>query len=140
MKEQLQKILDKYDTGVEIVQINLQNVEPPAPVIDSFRDVERAQADQQRFVNDADAYKRNLLANTRGEVAKIINDAEAKKQALIADATGMASKFLLVYEQYKSAKDITKKRIYLDTIKDVIKSSNVTILDENNGILPHTKL
>lgn len=140
VKEQLQKILDKYNTGVEIVQINLQNVEPPAPVIDSFRDVERAQADQQRFVNDADAYRRNLIANTKGEVAKIVNDAEARKQALIAEATGMASKFSLVYEQYKSAKDITKKRIYLDTIKDVIKSSNVTILDENNGILPHTKL
>ena len=140
VKEQLQKLLDKYNTGVEIVRVDLQNVEPPLVVIDSFRDVERAQADQQRFINDADAYKRNLLANTRGEVAEILNKAQAKKESVILDARGKSAKFLSVYNQYKTSKEITKKRIYLDTMKDILKSSEVIIVDDKNSLLQHTKI
>jgi len=138
VKEELQKLLDEYNTGVEIVQVNLQNVEPPFPVIDSFRDVERAQADQQKSVNEADAYKRNLLANARGESAEILNNAEGRKQAMIAEAKGAVSRFLSVYQEYKMAKDIISKRIYFDTMKEIIKSSNLVLIDEKNGVLPHT--
>lgn len=138
VKEELQKLLDEYNTGVEIVQVNLQNVEPPFPVIDSFRDVERAQADQQKSINEADAYKRNLLANARGESAEIINNAEGKKQAVIAEAKGAVARFLSVYAEYKMAKDVISKRIYFDTMKDIIKNSNLVLIDEKNGVLPHT--
>ena len=138
VKEELQKLLDEYNTGVEIVQVNLQNVEPPFPVIDSFRDVERAQADQQKSVNEADAYKRNLLAKARGESAEILNNAEGRKRSIIEEAKGAASRFLSVYNEYKTAKNIIAKRIDLDTMREIMKKSNLVLIDEKNGVLPHT--
>lgn len=138
VKEELQKLLDEYNTGVEIVQVNLQNVEPPFPVIDSFRDVERAQADQQKSVNEADAYKRNLLAKARGESAEILNNAEGRKKSMIEEAKGATARFLSVYNEYKTAKSVIAKRIYLDTMKEIIKKSNLVLIDEKNGVLPHT--
>lgn len=137
VKEKLQELMDEYNTGVEIVDINVQNVEPPFLVIDSFRDVERAQADQQRLINEADAYSRNILANARGKASEIINKAEGEKSKLIAEADGTTSRFLSVYEQYKLSPNIIGKRIYFDTMEELFNNIEIVIIDRNINLLPH---
>lgn len=136
----LQELMDEYNTGVEIVDVNLQNVEPPMLVIDSFRDVERAQADQQRMINEADAYSRNILANANGKASEIVNKAEGKRASIIAEADGLTSRFLAVYEQYKLAPDIISKRMYFDTMEKVLKNVEVIIADKSTGVLSHFDL
>ncbi|MDR1365879.1 MAG: FtsH protease activity modulator HflK [Holosporales bacterium] len=132
-QKRLQGVMDLYKMGVEIVQVQLQNVEPPASVIDSFRDVERAQADQQREINQADAYARGVAAEARGKVGKIINEAQAKKSILIFTAQGSAQRFNNVFEQYRHAPDITAKRIYLETMEDILSCTSKILVGHKIG-------
>lgn len=139
-QENLQIILDEYKLGIEVLRVDLQRVEPPSSVIDSFRDVERAQADQQSERNKAEAYDRDTRARTRGLVAEKLNCAEAKKCSLIEEAKGTASRFLAVYQQYKLSPDIISKMMYIQTMRDIYSSVNKIVLDKNIKSLPHIPL
>lgn len=136
-KAQLQAALDEYKMGIDVVRISLRQVEPPASVIDSFRDVERAQAEQQSERNKADAYARDVKARTNGLIAEKLNRGEAQKQTIIAEAEGVAARFLAIYEQYKLCPDIVSSKLYISTCKEVLSKVKKVIVDENVKIMPY---
>ena len=141
-KDMLQKILDNYDSGIEIVLVQLLRVDPPEQVIDSFRDVQTAKADKERRINEAETYRNDLLPKTRGEAERIVKQAEAYKETLISQTTGEMERFLKVYNTYKNNKELNKKRIYLETMRDVMRNTNKTIIDKDisNKILQHREI
>lgn len=139
-KAGLQLIMDEYKMGIEIVRIELQKVEPPASVIDSFRDVERAQAEQQSEKNRAEAYDRDTRARTRGFVAEKINKGEAEKRTLIEQAKGNVARFLSAYSQYKLAPDIVSKRLYLETMTSIYSNINKIVIDKGVKAVPYLPL
>ena len=141
-KTLLQSVLDSYEAGIEISQVQLQKVDPPEQVIDSFRDVQRAKADQEKIRNQAEAYRNDLIPKARGEAEKIIQEAEGYKREVVARSTGDAKRFLSVYNSYKLAKDVTVKRIYLETLEEVLKNANKIIIDESagTGVVPYLPL
>ncbi|MBZ0216189.1 MAG: FtsH protease activity modulator HflK, partial [Fimbriimonadaceae bacterium] len=115
VRELMQKTLDEYGAGVEISQVQLQKVDPPAQVIDSFRDVQAAKADQERLQNEAQAYANQVIPEARGDAARVIQEAEAYRERTVADAEGQADRFLKIYGEYKRAPDVTRQRMYLET-------------------------
>jgi len=132
-----QKILDQYGTGVEITQVQLQKVDPPPEVIESFRDVQRANTDADRARNEAQAYANDIVPRARGDAAAVVAQAEGQKAAAIANATGEAQRFLDVYEAYAQAKDVTLKRLYIETMQDVLSHADVTVVDDKlRNLLP----
>ncbi|MDR0968136.1 MAG: FtsH protease activity modulator HflK [Holosporaceae bacterium] len=139
-RESLQALVDEYKMGVEIVRVELQRVEPPASVIDSFRDVERAQAEQQSEKNKAEAYDRDTRARTRGLIAERINRGESTKRSIIETARGAVARFLSAYSQYKLAPDIVSKRLYIENIRDVLKTVNKIIIDSDVKSVPYLPL
>ena len=136
----IQQIMDEYKIGVEIVKVSLQRVEPPASVIDAFRDVERAQADQQSECNKAEAYARDTIARTRGFVAEKINKAEAEKARLIAKAQGDTERFNHVYESYKAAPDIISRVMKYEAFNDIYSTANKLIIDPSVKSLQHMSI
>jgi membrane protease subunit HflK len=140
VRENLQALMDEYKTGVEISRVELQRVEPPASVIDSFRDVERAQAEQQSEKNKAEAYDRDTRARTRGLIAEKINRGEAIKRSLSATARGAVARFLSAWSQYKIAPNIVSKRLYIETMRDIYKDANKIIIDDSIKSVPHLPL
>ena len=142
-KEELQKLLDEFGSGVEIVRVKLQKADPPKQVVDAFNEVQRAKADLERFKNEAEAYRNEVLPKARGEASKIIQDAEAYSSAVVNKAQGDAERFLSVYNAYKSGKDVTIKRLYLETIENVLAKSNKVIMDpsaKGSNVLPYLPL
>lgn len=140
VRENLQSLMDEYKMGIDIIRVELQRVEPPLSVIDSFRDVERAQAEQQSEKNKAEAYDRDTRARTRGLVAEKINVGEAQKRALAEKARGTVARFLSAYSQYKLAPDVVSKRLYLDTMRDVYKKINKIVIDSDVKSVPYLPL
>lgn len=139
----LQQILDSYSAGIEITDINLQQVEPPQNVLDAFRDVQAARADKERAINEATAYLNEVVQQAEGEAARIGNEAEAYKQEKIALATGDTSRFLSVLEQYKNEKDVTRRRIYLETMRGVMGNMEKVLIDTpagGQGVVPYLPL
>ena len=126
----IQAVMDEYNMGVEIIRVELRQVEPPSSVIDAFRDVERAQAEQQSEKNKAEAYARDVKARTRGLIAKKINHAEAQKQKVIAKAKGTVARFLSAYEQYRLAPDIVSKRMYIESMQEILQNVRKIIIDD----------
>lgn len=137
VRENLQALVDEYKMGVDIIRVELQRVEPPVSVIDSFRDVERAQAEQQSEKNKADAYDRDTRARTRGLIAEKLNNGEARKQAIIQTAKGSVARFLSLYSQYKLAPEVVSKRLYIDTMRDIYKNVNKIIIDKDVKTFSH---
>jgi len=136
-----QKILDQYGAGVEITQVQLQKVDPPADVIESFRDVQRANTDADRARNEAQSYSNDIVPRARGEAAAILAAAEGEKQAAIAASQGQAQRFLSVYNAYTQARDITVKRLYIETMEDLLAHSDTTIVDDRlRGLLTSLSL
>jgi membrane protease subunit HflK len=132
-----QKILDNYRTGVEITQVQLQKVDPPADVIESFRDVQRANTDADTARNEAQSYSNDIVPRARGDAAAIVFAAQGEKQAAIALANGQAQRFLSVYAAYAVAKDVTMKRLYIETMQDVLSHADTTIVDDRlRSLLP----
>ena len=121
----LQTILDHYTSGIKIVAVQLQDVHPPQQVSDAFKDVASAKEDKSRFINESEAYRNDLIPKTRGEVASIENKAEAYKQSVIRKAEGDSSRFLAVLREYNKAKDITRKRMYLDAMGTILSQPDV---------------
>jgi membrane protease subunit HflK len=139
----MQKTLDHYGAGVIVQQVQLQKVDPPSQVIDAFRDVQAARADLERAVNEAQTYANRVVPEARGRVAQITQAAEAYKQQTVAEATGQTSRFLKIYEQYKKAPDVTRERMYLETMERVFEGTDKIILDSGasgSGVVPYLPL
>ena len=137
----VQAILDQYGTGVEITQIQLQRVDPPAAVIESFRDVQRANTDADRMRNEAESYHNDIVPRARGDAARITAEADATRQANIVEATGQAQRFLSVLAAYQKAKDVTVQRLYIETMQDIISRTSSVIVDAGaQGVVPYLPL
>ncbi len=132
-----QSILDQYGAGVEITQVQLQKVDPPAAVVESFRDVQRANTDAERMRNEAQAYQNDIVPRARGEAARITAEAEGARQASIAEATGQTQRFLSVLSAYEQARDVTMERMYLETMQEILSRSPTLVIDEKfKGLMP----
>ena len=129
----MQDVLDSYSAGVSIDQVQFQKVDPPTQVIDAFRDVQAARADQQRLQNEAGSYASKVVPEARGEAERILQGARAYKEQTVAEATGQTARFLQVYEEYKKAPEVTRKRMYLETMERVLGGSDKIIIDSKNG-------
>jgi membrane protease subunit HflK len=141
--ELMQKTLDSYNSGVEVTQVQMQKVDPPAQVIDAFRDVQAARADLERAQNEAQTYANRVVPEARGRAAQIQQSAEAYREQTVAEATGQASRFNQVYEQYKNAPAVTRERLYLETMERVFNGTDKVILDTGasaNGLVPYLPL
>ncbi|HSR77615.1 MAG TPA: FtsH protease activity modulator HflK [Xanthobacteraceae bacterium] len=141
VQDLMQRVLDSYQSGVQITQVQMQKVDPPQQVIDSFRDVQAARADAERSQNEAQTYANRVVPEARGRVAQILQAADAYREQTVAEATGQASRFLQVYEQYKKAPDITRQRLYLETMERVLGGADKIILDAQtnaggSGVVP----
>lgn len=138
----MQAVLDGYNAGVVITQVALQRTEPPASVIDAFRDVQAAQADRERAQNEAEAYRNDIIPRARGEAQRVLQQAEAYKQEVIANAQGDASRFTQVYNEYRLAKDVTTKRMYLETMEEILRGTNKVIIEGSTGqgVVPYLPL
>ena len=141
-QDSLQKILDRNNSGITVSSLLLQKSDPPPAVIDDFKDVQRARADQERLINEAQAYANRIVPEAKGEASKIRESAEAYKQEVIAVADGASKRFLSVYNEYKEAKDVTRRRIYLETMEKVMQNMNKVIIDNDggSGVLPYLPL
>ena len=137
----VQQVLDLYKTGVEATQVQLQKVDPPAAVIDSFRDVQRANTDADRKRNEADSYQNDVVPRARGDSARLVAEADAARQVSIAEATGQAQRFLSVLRAYEVAKDVTLQRLYLETMQEILSNTPSVIVDDRlQGIVPFLPL
>ncbi len=141
-KELLQSILDSYGAGVFIVEIKQQKVDPPSEVIDAFNDVQRAKQDQERSVNEAVAYRNDIVPRAKGEAARMIQEALAYKEKVTKEAEGEAERFLSVYEAYKTGKEVTIERLYIERMQSVLQNSEKIILDNKGGtgVVPYLPL
>jgi membrane protease subunit HflK len=139
--DQSQKILNSYGAGVEITQVLLQKVDPPDAVIESFRDVQRANTDAERLRNEAQAYANDIIPRARGDAARIVAAGQGEMQATIAQATGDTKRFLSVLAAYRTAKQITLQRMYLDTMRDILTHSPTIVLDDKvKSLLPYLQV
>ncbi len=132
-----QKILDQYGTGVEITQVQLQRVDPPAAVIDAFRDVQRATTEAEQMRNEAELYHNDIVPRARGDAARLVAEADGARQASIAEATGQAQRFLSVLTAYQAAKAVTLRRLYIETMQGILSRDQSLIVDDSlRGLLP----
>ena len=140
----IQTTLDSYDSGVNIVRLNFDKADPPAEVIDAFRDVQAAEQERDTLEKQADAYANQALAQARGESAQLLEEAEGYKAKVVNEASGEASRFLSIYEEYIKSKDVTRKRLYLDTMERMLGKVNKVILDKGvggeQGVVPYLPL
>jgi membrane protease subunit HflK len=139
----VQKTLDQYGAGIDVQQVQLQKVDPPAQVIDAFRDVQAARADLERSVNEAQTYANTVVPEAKGRVAQIMQNAEAYRSQTVAEATGQTARFLKIYEQYKKAPDVTRERMYLETMERILAGTDKVIVDQGAGgpgVVPYLPL
>ena len=141
-QEIIQSILDEYNSGIQITQVQTQKADPPDQVIDAFRDVQAARADMERSKNEAEAYANDVIPRARGEAAKIMQAAEAYKQRVVAASEGEASRFVSIFNEYDKAKQVTKDRMYLETMEKVLADIDKVIIDKNSGsgVVPYLPL
>ena len=132
-QELIQQTLDGYDAGINIVRVNLAKADPPREVIDSFREVQAAEQQRDRLEREADAYANQVLAGARGEAAQVLEESEGYRARVVNEAQGEASRFLAVLGEYQQAPEVTRKRLYLETLERVLGSVDKIILDENAG-------
>ena len=130
-KELLQQMLYSYNMGVNVIVVQMLKIDPPAQVIDSFRDVQTARVDKESEINKAYKYRNDILPKVKGEAGKIIEDANGYAIAVVNRAKGEASKFNQVYEQYKNAPLVTRKRMYLEAMEEILSKNKAIIVDEN---------
>jgi membrane protease subunit HflK len=133
VRTNVQAILDSYGAGVEVTEVNLQNVDPPPTVLDAFRDVQAAAADADRLRNEAEKYENSKVPEARGLAAQIVQQAEAYKSQVEAEATGEAARFNSIYEQYRNARGVTRERMFLETMEKVLGPMNKVIIDGKSG-------
>ena len=142
-KELLQQILDTYGAGVFIAEVKQLKVDPPGEVIDAFNDVQRARQDKERSVNEALAYRNDIVPRAKGEASRTIQGATAYKEKVVRDAEGEADRFNSVYEAYKTGKEVTTRRLYLERMQEVLGSTQKVIIDSGGtgqGVVPYLPL
>ena len=144
LEDLIQTTLDGYDSGVSVVRVNLDKADPPQQVIDAFRDVQAAEQERDRLQNQADAYANRVLAGARGEAAQVLEQAEGYRARVVNEAEGEASRFLAVLGEYSKAPEVTRKRLYLETMEEVLGRVDKVILDDNvgggQGVVPYLPL
>jgi modulator of FtsH protease HflK len=145
LQDLIQSTLDSYDSGVTIIRVNFDKADPPEPVIAAFRDVQAAEQERDRLRNVADAYANRVLAEARGEAAQVLEESEGYRARVVNEAEGEASRFLAVLGEYRLAPEVTRKRLYLETMEDVLGRVDKIILDENpngggSGVVPYLPL
>ena len=141
VQEIIQSLLDEYESGIQITQVQTQKADPPDQVIDAFRDVQAARADMVRSKNEAEAYANDVIPRARGDAAKILQEAEAYKKQVVAAAEGEASRFVAIYNEYAKAKRVTQERMYLETMEKVLADIDKVIIDRKaGGVVPYLPL
>ena len=145
--EQIQATLDEYESGINVVRINLDTADPPREVIDAFREVQAAEQERDRLERQADAYANRVVAEARGDAAQIREEAEGYRAQVVNQAVGEASRFSAVREEYAKAPEVTRRRLYLETMERVLGGVDKTILDEGltgsgsgGGVVPYLPL
>jgi len=143
-QELLQNILDSYGAGVLVTEAKMQDANPPKEVIEAFDDVNAAKQDQERAVNEANAYKNDIIPRAKGEAEKRTAAAKGYKEQVIKESEGEAQRFISVYETYANAKDVTTQRLFLERMQDVLSKANKIIIDEGveggSGVVPYLSL
>jgi membrane protease subunit HflK len=146
LRTAVQETLDSYEAGINVVRINFDRADPPREVIDSFREVQAAQQERDRLEKEADAYANRVLAGARGEAARILEESEAYRASVINAAEGEASRFVAVYDEYVKAPEVTRRRMYLETMEQVLGGMDKIILDgvggegAGQGVVPYLPL
>ncbi len=135
VRETLQHTLDEYQSGVAITAVNMQDVQPPKEVADAFEDVQRARQDLDRLVNQAEAYRNRIIPEARGEAQRIVQGAEAYREKVVNEAEGEAQRFIQVYEAYSLSPDVTRQRLYLETVQKVLQETGKIIVEEGNPVI-----
>jgi membrane protease subunit HflK len=134
VRQSLQQLMAEYGAGIEIQEIQLQKADPPADVIDAFRDVQRAQADREREQNVAESFANDIIPRARGEAERLLQDAEAYRQEVVARSTGEAQRFKAILAEYSKAQDVTVQRLYLETMEEVLKGMSKVIVEGQTGV------
>jgi len=142
VQELMQQTLDSYGAGVLVRQVQLQKVDPPQQVIDAFRDVQAARADKERLQNEARAYANRVIQEAKGDAERILQAAQGYRGQVIAESKGEADRFLKVYEQYKLAPEVTRKRMFIETMQHVLGDTDKVIIDQKagQGVVPYLPL
>ena len=143
VQELMQKTLDRYGSGILVQQVQMERVNPPAQVIEAFNDVQNAKIDYERLQNEAQTYANRVVPDARGRAAQIIQVAEGYKQQAIAEARGQSARFLKVYEEYAKAKDVTRERLYLETMERILSGADKLLYDSGSssqGVVPYLPL
>ncbi len=145
VKALIQRTLDSYNAGIQITQVNLQRVDPPSggDVIAAFHDVQAARADQDRARNEAETYANRVIPEARGKAQQILQDAQGYREQAVAEAKGRTQRFLKVYEEYQKAPDVTRRRMYIETMERVLGGMDKIILDEKSNassVIPYLPL
>ncbi|MGI3170676.1 FtsH protease activity modulator HflK [Pseudooceanicola sp. C21-150M6] len=142
LRDMIQSTLDSYDSGMNVVRVNFDKADPPQQVIDAFREVQAAEQERERLTNQADAYANRVLAGARGEAAQVLEEAEGYRAQTVNEAEGEASRFTAVLGEYRKAPEVTRKRLYLETMEEVLGRVDKIILDEQSGqgVVPYLPL
>lgn len=145
LQDLIQTTLDDYDSGIDIIRVNFDKADPPASVIDAFRDVQAAEQERDQRQNEADAYANNALAEARGQAAELLEKAEGYRAQVVNQAQGEASRFTAVLAEYQKAPEVTRKRLYLETMEQVLGDVDKVILDQGagdagQGVVPYLPL
>lgn len=143
LRELIQLTLDSYNSGVNVVRVNFEKADPPDEVIDAFRAVQAAEQQRDRLVKESDAYANRVLAQARGESAQMLEEAEGYRARVVNEATGEASRFIAVLEEYTKAPEVTRKRLYIETMEEVLGGLDKVIIDDGiggAGIVPYLPL
>lgn len=136
-----QAIMDQYQAGIEITQVQLQKVDPPAQVVDAFRDVQRANADRERARNEAESFRNDIIPRARGEAERVVQEAQGFRESQIARARGEAARFSSVLAAYQAAGDVTVRRMYLETMEEILRRNPTILVDDRlQGIVPFLPL
>lgn len=135
--ELLQDVLDRYDAGIRIDRVRLQRIDPPAQVIDAFRDVQAAATDKEKLQNDASAYVSRIIPEARGVAQRTLETAKGFRRQAIAEAEGQTARFLKVQGEYEKSPEVTRARLYLETMERVLAGADKTIVDRQTGAIPY---
>jgi len=133
IKTEIQHVIDSYESGIMITSVNLQDAQPPEQVQSAFEDAIKAREDKQRLINEAEAYANDIVPRARGAAARVIQESEGYKSRIIASADGDVSRFTQILAEYKKAPEVTRQRIYLDTMEVVMSGTDTVMLDVKGG-------
>ncbi|MES5099677.1 FtsH protease activity modulator HflK [Agrobacterium sp. BA1120] len=136
----IQATMDGYGAGLSINAVAIEDAAPPREVADAFDEVQRAEQDEDRFVQEANQYANQKLGAARGQAAQIVEEANAYKGRVVNEAQGEAQRFISIYDQYRTAPEVTRERMFIETMEQVLKGSNKIIIDEKQGVVPYLPL